>query len=137
VYDEVCVFVENKPGKLSRVVEVLGNAGIDILALNVSDDGQFGVLKILTAEPSRTQQVLSMANMTVAINKVACIEIKDEPGGLVKLAKALEDTGLNVKDAYGCILERGRRAAFVVKGDDIEAIEKAARSVGLKPLESL
>lgn len=137
MYDEVCVFVENKPGKLSRVVEVLGNAGIDILALNVSDDGQFGVLKILTAEPSRTQQVLSMANMTVAINKVACIEIKDEPGGLVKLAKALEDTGLNVKDAYGCILERGRRAAFVVKGDDIEAIEKAARSVGLKPLESL
>jgi hypothetical protein len=137
VYYEVSVFVENKPGKLSRVVEVLGNAGIDILALNVSDDGQFGVLKILTAEPSRTQQVLSTANMTVAINKVACIEIKDEPGGLVKLAKAIEEAGLNVKDAYGCILERGKRAVFVVKGDDLEAIEKAARSVGLKPLESL
>lgn len=137
MYNEVRVFVENKPGKLSRIAELLGNAGIDILALDVADDGQFGVFKILTAEPERAKETLSGANMTVAFNKVACIEISDEPGGLLKLANALDKANLNVTDAYGCILERGKRAVFVVKGDNLEAIEAAAREAGLKPLEAL
>lgn len=137
MYNEVRVFVENKPGKLSHVVELLGNAGIDLLALDIADEGQFGVFKILTAEPERASKVLSEAGMTVALNRVAVIEIEDKPGGLVQLAKALEKNGLNVTDAYGCILERKKRALFVVKGENLEGIESAARSAGLKPLDAL
>jgi len=137
MYNEVSVFVENKPGKLSRVAELLGNAGIDILALELADEGQYGVFKILTAEPERAKEVLSNANIAVALNKVAVIEIPDRPGGLVQLAKALENAGLNVSDAYGCIIERGKRAVFVVKGDNLEAIESAARNAGLTTLTSL
>lgn len=137
MYNEVSVFVENKPGKLSRVAELLGNADIDILALELADEGQYGVFKILTAEPERAKEVLSNANIAVALNKVAVIEIPDRPGGLVQLAKALENAGLNVSDAYGCIIERGKRAVFVVKGDNLEAIESAARNTGLTTLTSL
>lgn len=137
MYNEVRVFVENRPGKLSQVAGILGDAGVDIINLELADDGQFGVFKILTAEPDRAKQVLADAGMTVAFNNVAVIEIADEPGGLVKLASSLEKAGLNVTDAYGCILERGKRAIFVVKGDNLEAIEAAAREAGLKPLGSL
>jgi hypothetical protein len=137
MYREVRVFVENKPGKLSRVAEVLGNAGIDLLALEIADEGQFGVLKILTAEPDRARQVLEAAGMTVAFNEVAVIEIADRPGGLVQLARALEKSGLNVSDAYGCILERGKRAVFVVKGENLRAIESSATEAGLKVLDKL
>ena len=137
MYNEIRVFVENKPGKLSRVGELLGEAGIDILALDVADEGQFGVFKILTAEQDRAKQVLSDAGMTVAFNSVAVIEIDDQPGGLVKLARALETSGLNVTDAYGCIIERGKRAVFVVKGENLDAIEAAAVSAGLRTLNSL
>ena len=137
MYNEVRVFVENKPGKLSHVTELLGNAGIDLLALDIADEGQFGVFKILTAEPDRAKEILSNANMTVAFNRVAMIEIADQPGALVKLAKALEEGNLNVTDAYGCIIERGKRAVFVVKGENLEAIEAAAQGAGLKPLDSL
>lgn len=137
MYNEVRVFVENKPGKLSRVAQLLGDAGIDILALELADEGQFGVLKILTAEPESAKDVLSSANIAAALNKVACIEIPDRPGSLVTLSKAIEKAQLNVADAYGCILERGKRAVFVVKGDNLEGIEAAARDAGLKPLDRL
>ncbi len=137
MYKELRVFVENKPGKLSRIAELLGGAGIDLLALELADEGQFGVFKLLTAEPDRARKVLADANMTVATNEVAIIEIPDQPGGLVKLAKAMESADLNISDAYGCILERGRRAVFVVKGDNLPAIEQAAASAGLRALDSL
>lgn len=137
MYKELRVFVENKPGKLSKIAELLGNAGIDLLALELADEGQFGVFKLLAAEPDRAKQVLADANMTVAFNEVAIIEIPDQPGGLVRLAKAMDKADLNISDAYGCILERGKRAVFVVKGDNLEAIEQAAASAGLRALDSL
>jgi hypothetical protein len=137
MYNEVRVFVENKPGKLSNLAEVLGKAGIDILALELADEGQFGVFKILTAEPQRAKEILSAANMPVALSPIACIEIPDQPGSLVRLSKAIEQAELNVTDAYGCILERGKRAVFVIKGENLEAVEAAAKSAGLKPLDSL
>lgn len=137
MYNEIRVFVENKPGKLSHIAELLGEAEIDILALDLADDGQFGVVKILTAEPERAKSILSEANMTVAFNKVAIIEIDDRPGGLLRLSKALEKSNLNVTEAYGCIIERGKRAVFVVKGANLDAIETAVRDAGLRALDTL
>lgn len=137
MYKELRVFVENKPGKLSKIAELLGGAGIDLLALELADEGQFGVFKLLTAEPDRAKQILFDANMTVAENHVAIVEIPDRPGSLLRLAKAMEQANLNISDAYGCILERGKRAVFVVKGDNLDAIEAAAANAGLKALSSL
>lgn len=137
MYNEIRVFVENKPGKLSKVSGVLGEAGIDIINLEIDDEGQFGVVKILTAEPDRAKKALDDGGMTTAFNQVAVIEIADQPGALEKLAKALDEAELNLSDAYGCILERGKRAIFVVKGDNLGKIEAAAASVGLKPLDKL
>ena len=140
MYNEVTVFMENKPGKLSKVAEILGNNNIDILALDVADDGQFGILKMLTAEPEKSKKVLETAGLTVALSKVVCVEMADQPGGLLKLAKTIENIGINVSDAYGCILERGKRAVFVVKATDDEAlksIENAVTAAGLKVLNTL
>jgi hypothetical protein len=137
MYNEIRVFVENKSGKLAKVASSLGDAGIDIINLELADEGQFGVFKLLTADPEKAKQALSDAGMTVAFNKVAVIEIADQPGGLVKLAKALENEEMSVQDAYGCILDRGKRAIFVVKGENLEAIESAAKGAGLKALDSL
>lgn len=137
MYNEIRVFAENKPGKLSKVAEALGNANVDLINLEIADEGQFGVIKILTAEQDRAKSILEAAGMTVAFNQVAIVEITDQPGGLVKLAKAIEIAGVNVTDAYGCILERGKRAIFVVKGDNLAAIEKAATDAGMKALTKL
>lgn len=137
MYNEVRIFVENKPGKLSNVAERLGAAGVDILAMELADEGQYGVVKILTAEPEKARDVLAEANVAVALGPVAVIEIPDQPGGLVRLLKAIENAQLNLTDAYGCILERGKRAVFVVKGDNLEAIEAAAQQAGLNALDCL
>ena len=54
MYDEVRVFRREQAGQaLAGWPSLLGGAGIDILALDVADEGQFGVFKILTADPER------------------------------------------------------------------------------------
>ncbi len=137
MYKEVEVFLENKPGRLSSVSKLLGEAGVDLLSIDLADEGQFGVLRLLSDDQDRARKVLSEGGFRVAMSDVVCIEIADRPGGLMKLAKAIEDAGLNISDAYGCILERNKRAVFVVKGENLKAIEDAVTAAGLRSLSEL
>ena len=137
MYKEVEVFLENKPGRLSSVSKLLGEAGVDLLSIDLADEGQFGVLRLLSDNQDRARKVLSDGGFRVAMSDVVCIEIADKPGGLQILAKAIEDAGLNISDAYGCVLERGMRAVFVVKGENLKAIEDAVTAAGLRSLSDL
>jgi hypothetical protein len=137
MYKEVEVFIENKPGRLSKVSKLLGEAGIDLLSLDLADEGQYGVLKLLSDDQEKAREVLAAGGFRVAMSDIVAIEIADKPGGLQTLAKAIEDAGLNITDAYGCILERGKRAVFVVKGENLAAIENAVTAGGLKSLSRL
>lgn len=137
MYKEVEVFLENKPGRLSKVSQLLGEAGVDLLSIDLADEGQFGVLRLLSDDQDRAKEVLAQGGFRVAMSDIVAIEIVDRPGGLMKLAKAIEGAGLNITDAYGCILERGKRAVFVVKGENLKAIEDAVTAAGLKSLDDL
>ena len=41
---QVSVFAENKPGKISRVTEVLSRNNINIRAITISDSGDYGII---------------------------------------------------------------------------------------------
>ena len=40
---QISVFIENQPGKLSEVTQVLGENGIDMSALSLADTTDFGI----------------------------------------------------------------------------------------------
>ena len=42
---QISVFVENKPGRLSRLTRLLTDAGIDLKALTIADTKEFGILR--------------------------------------------------------------------------------------------
>ena len=56
--EHLSIFIENKPGKLNRIVEILGGAGINIRAYSIAGAGAFGVLKILVDNPQEAAQLL-------------------------------------------------------------------------------
>ena len=41
---QISVFIENMPGKLGEVTQVLGENGIDMSALSLADTTDFGIL---------------------------------------------------------------------------------------------
>jgi len=139
-YEEINV---EAPAYLNGLAEAIGESRrhvLDVMRsvdIDRADEGQFGVIKILTADPQKARNVLSESDLLTALNDVVVIEVEDKPGGLIQLAKAIEGCNCNISDAYGCILERGKRALFIVKGDNLAIIEDAAKKAGLKVLDSL
>ena len=138
MWNLVVALAENKPGRVANIADILGKNGIDILMTDIADEGQYGVVRLLTANPDKTRNILYNENVTAALTKVALVEMPDEPGVLAKLMKMLAEEQINVKQVMGCILERGKRAAFVIipDGDPAYAEEKLAGR-GVRILEEI
>ena len=55
---QIVVSIENAPGRLMEVTNALGNAGINLRALNLVDTGAFGQLRLLVSDVVKARRIL-------------------------------------------------------------------------------
>lgn len=128
---QLSVFLENRPGHLSRVCEVLAEAGINIVTMTLADTREFGILRLIIREWSRAKEVLEAAGYVVNVTDVMAIEVNDEPGGLEKILKAAEVGGLSVEYMYAFACKQKKNALIVIRFDDIERASVVLEAAGI------
>jgi hypothetical protein len=100
---EIAVPVENTPGKLSAISELLWTNGIQVLAVTVRTDGESAAVRIVVPEPERVANILSGAGYLPSIQEIIAAEIPLHPGGLNALFKSLKLADVNVECLYSFI----------------------------------
>ena len=116
---QITVFLENKSGRLSSLCAALGEAGIDMQALTIADTADYGVVRIICAEPERAAEVLRAADYRVNITRVTAIA-----------------DDMNVNSEYGyCFSYKGEKAIDVLKIRDADVAEVAIKAAGYKLLD--
>jgi hypothetical protein len=61
IIHQLSVFLENKSGRLTEVLEVLGEENIRITALSVADTTEFGILRLIVSDPERGKRTSEKA----------------------------------------------------------------------------
>ena len=65
---QISVFLENKPGKLEGMTQVLADAGIDLRALSLAETKDFGIVRMIVDDVYETATILKdndyIASMT-------------------------------------------------------------------------
>lgn len=100
---EIVVKLENRPGTLSEVSELLGGNGINILALTVRTEGNLGLMSFVASDPIRAQNILRSARYEITTRDIIAAETPHHPGGLNAILKPLKLAGVNVEYLYSCI----------------------------------
>ncbi len=131
---QVTVFVENKPGRISKIARILGDNNINIRAITISDRGDYGLINIIADDPDRASGVLSAGGFSVSRKHVIAITIEDRPGALADITQYLHSNNINVSNAYGFILSSGERAALILEVDDYDRAEEVIRRGGFHTL---
>ena len=54
---QISVFVENKSGRLSDILNVIGKNGIDISALSIADTTDFGIVRMIVNDPDKAAEI--------------------------------------------------------------------------------
>jgi len=118
------VFASNRPGRLERLTEVLKEEGINIRAITIAGADDFGVIKLLVDDPQRAYGALRREGFSVHLKEVIAVIMDDRPGGLHRVCKVLGESGVNIEDAYGFVIQDRRTAVLVV---EVEKIPEAER----------
>jgi len=119
---QLSIFLENKSGRLTEVTDVLGKAGVNLSAMSIADNSDFGILRCIVSDPDKGYKVLKDANFTVKITDVIGMVVPNTPGSLAVILKYLSDNGIFIEYLYS--FSNGDGANVVIRPNDIEACEK-------------
>ena len=113
---QISVFLENKVGVLREVSELLGNAGIDMLALAVADTQSFGIVRIIVKDDmiDPALAILRGNGYIAKVNNVICAQVADKPNGLASLLAIIEEAGLSVEYMYSFLRGSGSGTAHMI-----------------------
>lgn len=131
---QISIFAENKPGKVEKITRVLAAGGVNIRAITISDVGDFGVIKLLVDQAQKGYDLLRAAGAVAKLIEVVVVPIPDQVGGLDKAAQVLCGKGINLKNAYGFVVDKGKQAFLLFEVDDPAEAAKAFTDAGYKPL---
>ena len=55
---QLSVFLENKQGRFTQVAQLLGQEGVNMTAFSVSENADFGILRLIVDETDRALDIL-------------------------------------------------------------------------------
>jgi hypothetical protein len=132
---QLSVFIENAPGRLFQVTQALGEAGINIRALQVADVGEFGVLRLLVSDVTQAMQILMARNMPARVDEVIAVEIEDLPGGLARILKVLLAGGISINYTYGLVGAPSGNAIMIFRFNENERAVALLLEQGVRLLD--
>ena len=115
---QLSIFLENKPGTLSKVCRALAHEGINIHAMTVSDTIDHAVIRIVLSEPDRAMRMFESSGVLVVETEVIQIDLRNEPGQLAKLSDKLSLGDVNIDYAYCAADEEQKKGALILRVDD-------------------
>ena len=121
---QLSIFAENKPGKVERLAGIMAEKKVNILAMNITSMGDFGVLKFVVDKPEAAFRGLKKDGFAVSVNKVLGIEMNDRPGGLYNVSKTLRENGVNVDNAYVFVPDSRKKAMLVIETKELAKARK-------------
>lgn len=132
---QLSVFVENAKGRLAQITKILADNNIDIRALSLADTADFGILRLIVADPEKAIAILKASGLTVTLNDVIAVGVSDTPGGFAKAVQILADNDISVEYSYAFISRHDGLAYVILRVEDNELAVKVLSDDGISVLD--
>jgi hypothetical protein len=133
---QISISIENSPGRLYEITRALGEAGINLRALNLVDSGDFGMLRLLVSDLAKTRRVMMENHMPARVDDVVAVQINDKPGRLSEVLKPLMDARINVMYMYAFIGMSSNNAVMIFRFSDNDKAIEILLASGVKLLDA-
>jgi hypothetical protein len=100
---QVSVFVENQPGRVKRLTDILEKAGVSIRGFSLADTADFGIARFVLNKPEEAIEAFIAAGALIKTTELLCVELLDEPGALGHVFEAVASANINVEYSYSLV----------------------------------
>ena len=119
---QLSIFLENKSGRLTELTEALGAAGVNLSAMSIADNSDFGILRCVVSDPDKAYKVLKDKHFAVKITDVIGFTCPNTAGSLAIVLRYLSDNGIFIEYMYS--FANGDVANVVIRPTDLDACDK-------------
>ena len=119
---QLSIFIENRSGTLIKVLQILKEANIQIVASTIADTAEYGIYRLICSEPLRAYEELKNGGIAVALSNVFALELDDEPGRAADAVETFSKAGISIAYMYTFLL-RGK-GIMVFRTENAEEAEK-------------
>jgi hypothetical protein len=127
---EFTVILPDRPGTLAQLGAALGDAGVNIEAIQgMSRDGR-SITKFISGDMDRAAAALRQAGLAFTTREVLIVRVLDEPGMLGDVALVMSHAGINIDSVY--VTSRGH---VVLGVDDLDGAIQVAGGMAVMTLE--
>lgn len=129
---QLSVFIENKSGTLVKVLNLLKEAGIQLIASSIADTTEYGICRIICSEPTKAYAKLKDAGVAVSLCEVFAVELDDEPGRAAEAIDIFAREGISIAYLYSFLLNG--KGMLIFRTDNAEKAADAIRNSTLKAI---
>lgn len=114
---QLSIFLENKKGRFTEVARILGESGINMTAFTVSENSDFGILRLIVSDTEKAIEVLRNKSYGVSITDVVCLICPNQPGALAMAMEIIAAAGIFIEYMYA--FSEGESAHVIIRPDNI------------------
>jgi len=133
---QLSVFVENRRGKMTEIIQALSSSGIDIRALTLADTSEFGLLRLIVSDPDAAFNTLRQAGMMVRLSDVVAVGVADKPGHFSNAIRLIAEEGIDLEYLYVLASRIDGEAVILMRLDQPGEGIRALKNAGYKILKS-
>ncbi len=130
---QLSVFIENKSGTLLRVLELLKEAKIQLIASTISDTVEYGIYRIICSEPMRAYETLRQAGISANLSDVFAIMLDNRPGRAANAIRSFSEAGIGISYLYSFLLSG--KGILVFRTDNPDLTRQVILEKGLNYIE--
>ena len=122
---QLSIFLENKQGRFTEVAKLLGSENINMKAFTVSENSDFGILRLIVADIDKALDVLRNNKYAVTEADVICLHCPNQPGALGKVMDYITKAGIFIEYMYA--FSEGESANVIIRPDNLEKCAKVLK----------
>ena len=120
---QLSIFVENQQGTLLKVLDILKEAGLQLVATTIADTQEYGIYRVICSEPTRAYIILKEAGINVALTDVLALELDNQPGRAADAIRVISAAGVSIKYMYTFLL--GGKGVMIFRADPCDKAKEA------------
>lgn len=131
---QISIVLDNVPGAMSHVSEILGRERVNIRAISVADTSDISTVRFVVDDPVKAVNILKGNGFSTKETDVLAVETPDHPGGLNAVLKPLKAANINVHYLYPHLGRVGGQAVVILGVDRLEEAQKVLQENWVKTL---
>lgn len=134
--DQISIFVENKPGRLAAIMEVLNNEKIDIRAFTIADTTDFGIIRIIVSDTEKAMKALKESGFTAKHSQVIGFTIPDYCGAMNNVISALQNANINIEYSYSLMGKKENKADIAIRVQENDKAQAVLEENGITLIDT-